>query len=68
MKANSRIAVLAVTGAVAAAGSSAPALGASKWSHSKCVSYAKKYSHSSKSRKSAANKTLKGHGCTNRVK
>ena len=62
-----RIAVL--TSLTAAAMGGTPALAASShWSSSECSTYAKKYAHSSKSKKAAANKTLKAHGCKVTVK
>jgi len=56
--------------AAAVGTTAAPAMAAtsSHWSHSKCVSYANKYRHSTKSQKSAANKSLKMHGCKVTVK
>jgi hypothetical protein len=63
-----RIAVLTSLTA-AAIGGTAPATAAtSRWSGSRCNSYAKKHAHSKKSKKAAANKTLKAHGCTVHVK
>lgn len=68
MKAASRLALFAATIAIAAGSTGTPALAkTSKWSKSQCTAYAKKYTKSSKSQKSAANKTLKSHGCTNKV-
>jgi len=63
-----RLSALALT--LAAVGTAAaPAMASSShWSSAKCGSYAGKYHHSSKSQKSAANKTLKGHGCKVTVK
>ena len=64
-----RIAALSLT--VAAIGTTAaPAMAASTphWASSKCSSYAKKYTHSKKSLKNGANKTLKSHGCKVKVK
>jgi hypothetical protein len=69
VKGKSRFALLGVIVAVAAGGTAAPSLAmTSTWSKSHCSSYAKKYTHSSKSRKAAANKTLKSHGCKVKVK
>ena len=48
-----------------------PALASSSsshWSSAKCTAYAKKYASATKTQKSAANRTLKAHSCTNRVK
>lgn len=64
-----RFAALGLT--LAAIGSTAaPVMAASTphWNSSKCSSYSGKYKKSSKSRKSAANKTLKSHGCKIKVK
>ena len=61
----------AISLAVAAVGTTAaPAMASSgsHWSHSKCVSYANKYRHSSKSQKSTADKSLKLHACKVTVK
>jgi hypothetical protein len=69
MKASSRIALFAATLAVAVGGASAPAFATTsgKWSKSQCTAYAKKYTKSSKSGQSSADKTLKSHKCTNKV-
>jgi hypothetical protein len=54
----------------ALATTAAPVMAASTphWSASKCSSYAAKYKKSAKSRKAAANKSLKAHGCKVTVK
>jgi hypothetical protein len=71
-----RISVVAVATAIGAAGIVAPA-GAAKtkpahWSTTKCTSYAKKWDKAHKSatkkQKTKADKVLKSHGCTNKVK
>jgi hypothetical protein len=68
MKVGSRIALFAATIAVAVGGASAPAFAASsKWTKAACTAYAKKYTKSSKSAKTAADKTLQAHKCTNKV-
>jgi len=65
----SAAAVLTLTAVTGFAGVAAPALASSThWSKSQCTSYAKKYHSASKSHKTAANKTLKGHKCTVVVK
>jgi len=64
-----RFAALGLT--LAAIGTTAaPVMAASSshWTGSKCSSYSGKYKKSSKSQKSAANKTLKTHGCKITVK
>ena len=62
--------VLAVALAAAAIGMSAvPALASSShWKHARCQTYANRYRHASASQKSAANRTLRSHGCSVRVK
>jgi hypothetical protein len=62
-----RLAVL--TSLTAAAITPTPAVAASShWSASHCSTYAKKYTHSGKSKKAAANRALKAHGCKVKVK
>jgi hypothetical protein len=69
-----RIAPVLASAAICVAASGAPALGAgmTHWSKSQCSSWAKGYthrhSHPSKSEKAKANKVLKAHGCSNKIK
>ena len=61
----------ALTLSLAAIGTTAaPAVATTSphWTKSRCSSYAKKYKKASKSKKSAANKSLKLHGCKITVK
>jgi hypothetical protein len=64
-----RLAALGLTLA-ALATTAAPVMAASTphWTSSKCSSYAAKYKKSAKSKKAAANKSLKAHGCKVTVK
>jgi len=64
-----RLAALTLTlTAIATAAAPAVAATPAKWSTSKCSSYAKKYTKSTKTQKTAANKTLKSHKCKVTVK
>lgn len=69
MTLSSRIAVATATLAVAIGGAT-PALASSmsKWSKAKCVSYAKKHKTSKGMAMTDANKVLKEHDCTQKVK
>ncbi|HEX6457732.1 MAG TPA: hypothetical protein VF032_02340 [Thermoleophilaceae bacterium] len=71
-----RISVMAVATAIGAASIVAPA-GAAKtkpthWTKTHCTSYVKKWDkahkHATKAQKAKADKLLKKHGCTNKVK
>ncbi len=65
-------AVLATTIGLASIGAPAMAASSSHWSSTQCKtwekSFVKRNPHASKTRKSEANKVLKAHGCTVRVK
>jgi len=70
-----RISVMAVAAAIGAAGIVAPAGAAKKpahWSKTHCTSYVKKWDKAhkkaTKAQKTKADKLLKKHGCTNKVK
>jgi hypothetical protein len=69
-----RVAPLVAAAAIAAGGTALPATAATSthWTKSKCTSYAakfaKKHPHATSKQKKAADKTLKKHGCTNKVK
>jgi hypothetical protein len=69
MTLSKRIAVAGATIAVAVAGS-APALATSMthWSKAECKAYAKKYDKAMGMKMSNDNKTLKDHGCSEKVK
>ncbi|MFL5885018.1 MAG: hypothetical protein ACJ77M_08110 [Thermoleophilaceae bacterium] len=61
--------------AIAVGGTALPALAKTStthWTTTKCDSYAakfkKKHPHATSKQKKAADKTLKKHGCTNKVK
>jgi hypothetical protein len=68
-----RIAAVAVAAALGVGGVGVPSAGASTshWSKTQCKTYVKsfkkKHPKATKSQKSAANKTLKGHGCSQKV-
>jgi hypothetical protein len=68
-----RIAAVAVAAALGVGGVGVPSAGASMshWSKTQCKTYVKsfkkKHPKATKSQKSAANKTLKGHGCSQKV-
>jgi hypothetical protein len=67
-----RIAPALATAAICVAASGTPALAETHWSKSQCTSweksYLKRHKHPSKSEKAKANKVLKAHGCSVRVK
>jgi len=68
-----RFASVAVTTAIALGSVSVPAMATTThWSKSQCQSYEKGFlkrnPHASKTRKTTANKVLKGQGCSVRVK
>jgi hypothetical protein len=70
-----RLATLALATAIGAAGVVAPAGAASKshhWSTKKCTAYVKKWDkahkHATKAQINKADKVLKSHACTARVK
>lgn len=65
MNASKRLIALAASASLAL-GAAAPAVASTSsthWSSSACKSYAKKYKGASSSKKKAADKTLKAHGC-----
>jgi hypothetical protein len=68
-----RIAAVAVAAALGVGGVGVPSAGASTshWSKTQCKTYVKsfkkKHPKATKSQKSTANKTLKGHGCSQKV-
>jgi hypothetical protein len=69
-----RIAPVLSTAAICVAASGTPALGEgmTHWSKSQCSSWTKGYmhrhSHPTKEQKSKANKVLKAHGCSSKIK
>jgi hypothetical protein len=69
-----RIAPVLATAAICVVGSGTPALaeGMTHWSKSQCRTWEKGYlhrhSHPTKAEKSKANKVLKAHSCTARIK
>lgn len=69
MTLSSRVAVAAATVAVAVGGATPAVAGSmSHWSKAKCKSYAKKYAKVKGSAMTKDNKTLKEHGCSQKVK
>ena len=70
MLAAKRFAAVTLTTILGMGSIAAPTLAATSphWSKSQCQSYAKKYTHASKSKKATYNKVLKSHHCTVTIK